>query len=133
MRSRPSCCLTTTASVLSNILGLYALTGFDTKLSFSDKGKNTCWEIFIKYFHLLTAVVRDDNVDDDWAFVCLLYGIREKGVNSIDDISFSLLYMYCSIVLIYIHVLKNEKKINKKGKKRYKKKERKKKGVVESG
>ena len=85
MRFCPSCCLTTTASVLSNILGFNALTGCDTKLSLSGKGKNTCWKIFIKYFHLLTEVERGVNVDDDWAFVCLLYGIREKGVKRIDD------------------------------------------------
>ena len=44
-------------------------------LPFSRKGKNTCWKIFIKYAHLLTGVVRDDNVDDALAFVCSLYGI----------------------------------------------------------
>ena len=27
------------------------------------KGKNTCWEMFIKYAYLLTGVVRDDKVD----------------------------------------------------------------------
>ena len=41
--------------------------------------------MLIKYAHLLTGVVRDDNVDDAWAFVCSLYGIREKDVRGIDD------------------------------------------------
>ena len=41
------------------------------------KGKNTCGKMLIKYAHLLTGVVRDDNVDDVWAFVCLLYGIEK--------------------------------------------------------
>ena len=44
-------------------------------LALSGKGKNACWKMFIKYVHLLTGVVRDDNVDDAWAFV---YGIGEK-------------------------------------------------------
>ena len=47
-------------------------------LPLSGNGKNTCWKMFIKYAHLLTGVVRDDNVDDAWAFVCSLYGIGEK-------------------------------------------------------
>ena len=52
-------------------------------LSFSGKGKNTCWKMFIVYAHLLTVVARDDNVDGAWAFVCSLYGIGEdsKGVD----------------------------------------------------
>ena len=57
-------------SVLSNILGFHALTGCNTMLYFSDKGKNTCWKMFVKYAHFLTGVARDDNVDDDWAFLC---------------------------------------------------------------
>ena len=71
--------------VLSIILGFHVLTGCNTMLPFSGKGKNTCWKMFIKYANLLTGVVRDDNVDDAWAFVCSLYGIREKGVRGIDD------------------------------------------------
>ena len=55
------------------------------------KGKNTCWKMFIKYTHLLTGVVRDDNVDDAWAFVCSLCGIRENDVRGIDDARHSLL------------------------------------------
>ena len=43
-------------------------------LPLSGKGKNTCWKMFIKYAHLLTGVVRDDNVDEAWVFVCSLYG-----------------------------------------------------------
>ena len=39
-------------------------------LPLSRKGKKTCWKIIIKYAHLLTGVIRDDNVDDAWAFVC---------------------------------------------------------------
>ena len=54
-------------------------------LSFSDKGKNTCWKMFVKYAHLLTGEARDDDVDDVWAFVCSLYGIGEKDVKGIDD------------------------------------------------
>ena len=41
--------------------------------------------MFNRYVHLLTGVVRDDNVDDAWASVCPLYGIAEKGVRGIDD------------------------------------------------
>ena len=41
--------------------------------------------MLIKYAHLLTGVVRDNNVDDAWAFVCSLYGIRERDVGGIDD------------------------------------------------
>ena len=54
-------------------------------LPLAGKGKNTCWKVFIKYAHLLTGVVRDDNVDDAWAFVCSLYEIGENDVRGIDD------------------------------------------------
>ena len=102
-RSCPSCCLTTTTSALSNILGFYALTGCDTKL--------------IKYFHPLTEVVRDDNVDDDWAFVWSLYGIREKVSNVLMISAFH----YCICTVLYnIHVQKMEKEI-KRGKRKIQK------------
>ena len=39
-------------------------------LALSRKGKNECWKTFIKYAHLLTEVIRDDNVGDAWVFVC---------------------------------------------------------------
>ena len=55
--------------ILSIILGFHALTGRDSMLPLSGKGKNTRCKMFIKYALLLTEVVRDDNVDDDWAFV----------------------------------------------------------------
>ena len=42
-------------------------------------------EKFIKYAHHLTGVVRYDNVDDAWVFVCSLYGILEKDIRNIDD------------------------------------------------
>ena len=71
--------------VLSIILVFHALTGCNTMLPLSGKGKNTCWKMFIKYAYLLTGVVRDDNVDDAWAFVCSLYGIGENDVRGIDD------------------------------------------------
>ena len=77
--------------VLSIILGFHALTGCNTMQPLSDKGKNTCWKMFLKYAHLLTGVVRDDVVDDAWAFVCSLYGIGEKDVRCIDDASHRLL------------------------------------------
>ena len=54
-------------------------------LSFSGNGTNTRLKMFIKYVHLLTGVVRDDNVDDASVFVCSLYGIGEKDVRCIDD------------------------------------------------
>ena len=54
-------------------------------LPLSAKGKNTCWKMFMKYAHLLTGIVRDDNADDVWAFVCLSYGIGEKDVRGVDD------------------------------------------------
>ena len=54
-------------------------------LTISGKGKNTCWKMFIKYAHLLTGVVWDDNFDDAWAFVCSLYGIGEEDVRCIDN------------------------------------------------
>ena len=60
-------------------------------MQYHGKGKNTCWKMFIKYAHLLTGEVRDDNVDDAWAFVCLLYGIGEIDVRAIDDARHSLL------------------------------------------
>ena len=65
-------------SALSIILGFCALTGCNTVLPLSGKGKHTYWKKFIKYAHLLIGVVRDDGVDDAWAFVCSLYGIGEK-------------------------------------------------------
>ena len=71
--------------VLSIILGFRAQTGCSTMLPLSGKGKNTCWKMFIKYAHLLTGVVRNDIVDDVWAFVCSLYGIGEKDAICIDD------------------------------------------------
>ena len=71
--------------VLFIILGFHALTGCNTMLPLSGKGKITCSKMFIKYAHLLTGVVRDDNVDDAWAFVCSLYGIGEKDVRGFDD------------------------------------------------
>ena len=46
--------------------------------------------MFIKYAHLLTGVVRDDNVDDTWAFVCSLCGNGENDVRGIDDARHSL-------------------------------------------
>ena len=70
--------------VLSIILGFHEQTEWDTMLPLSGKDKNTCRKMFIKYVHLLTGVVRDDNVDDDWSFVCSLYGIGEKDVRGID-------------------------------------------------
>ena len=33
-------------------------------LPLSGKDKSTCWKVLIMYAHLLTGVVRDDNVDD---------------------------------------------------------------------
>ena len=54
-------------------------------LPLSDKGNNTCRKMFMKYAHLLTREVRDDNVDDAWAFECSLYRIGEKDVRGIDD------------------------------------------------
>ena len=70
--------------VMSIILGFHALTGCNTMLPLSGKGKYTCWKMFIKYAHLLTGVVRGDNVDDAWVFVCLLYGNGEKDARGID-------------------------------------------------
>ena len=64
---------------LSIILGFHALTGCDTMLPLPGKSKNTREKMFIKYAHLLTGVIRDDNVYDIWAFVCSLYGNGEKG------------------------------------------------------
>ena len=61
--------------VLSIILGFHVLAGCDTTLPLSDKDKNSQWIMFIKYAHLLIGLIRDDNVDDAWAFVCSLYGI----------------------------------------------------------
>ena len=49
---------------LSILLGFHALTGCNTMLPLSGKGKKTYSQMFIKYAHLLTGVVRDDNVDD---------------------------------------------------------------------
>ena len=37
-------------------------------LSYSGKGKNTCWKMFIKYVHLLTGVVKDDNGASTFVF-----------------------------------------------------------------
>ena len=39
--------------------------------------------MFIKNAHLLTGIVRDDNIDVDCAFVCLVYGIGENDVRDI--------------------------------------------------
>ena len=39
------------------------------------------------FINLLTGVVRDDNIDDAWPFVCSLYGIGENDVRGIDDAS----------------------------------------------
>ena len=47
-------------------------------------------EKFIKFAHLLTEVVRYDEVDDAWVFVCSLYGILEKDIRNIDDARHSL-------------------------------------------
>ena len=52
---------------------------------YHSKSNYTCWKMFIKYAHLLTGVVRDDNVNDAWPFVCSLYGIGKKNVRGIDD------------------------------------------------
>ena len=49
------------------------------------EAKNTCWEMFFKYAHLLTGVVGDDNIDDAWALVCSLYWIGEKDVKGFND------------------------------------------------
>ena len=67
------------------MLGFHTLTGCNTLLPLYGKGKNTFWKMFIKYAHLLTGEVRDDNVDDARVFVCSLYGIGEKDVRCIDD------------------------------------------------
>ena len=76
--------------VLFIILGFRALTGCDTMLPLSGKGKSTCWKMFIKHAHLLTVVVRGDNVDDAWASLCSLYEIGEEDVRGIDDARHSL-------------------------------------------
>ena len=47
--------------------------------------KNTCWKMFLKYAHLLTGVVGDDNIDDAWALLCSLYWIGEKDVKGFND------------------------------------------------
>ena len=39
--------------------------------------------MFIKNAHLLTGLVRDDNIDEDLAFVCSVYGIGENDVRDI--------------------------------------------------
>ena len=67
------------------ILGLHVLTGHDAMLPLSGKGNSTYWIMFIKYAHLLTGGERDDDVNDAWAFVCLLYWLGEKDVRGIDD------------------------------------------------
>ena len=87
MCSSPFCCQTATCTLFisSNILGVHVLTGCDTMLPLSDKGINTCWKIAIKYANLLSGVVRYDNVDDAWAFVCSLYGIGENDVRGNDE------------------------------------------------
>ena len=77
--------------VLSIIFGFHVLTGCDTTLPLSDKGKNSCWIMFIKYAHLRTGLVRNDNVHYAWTFVWSLYEIREKGVRGIGDARHSLL------------------------------------------
>ena len=65
--------------VLSIILGVHALTGCDTiMLPLYGKGTNTCWEMLIMYAHLLTVVIRDDNVYDAWAFVCCCLGLEKR-------------------------------------------------------
>ena len=76
--------------VLSIIVGFRALTGCDTMLPLSGKGKNTCLKMFISYAHLLTVVVRYDKIDDAWAFVCSLYEIGEKDVRGSFDARHSL-------------------------------------------
>ena len=72
-RSFPFCAEQLPHLVLSIILGFHALTGCNTLLPLSGKGKDTCWKMFFKYAHILTGIVRDDNVDDAWAFVCSLW------------------------------------------------------------
>ena len=76
--------------VLSISLGFRALAGCKIMLPLSSKGKNACWKMFIKYAHLLTGVVRDDNVDGAWVFVCSLYGMGEKDVRGIDGVKHSI-------------------------------------------
>ena len=51
--------------------------------SFSDKGRDTCWKVFIKYPYILTGVRKDNNVDATANVLCLLYGIEENGVKDI--------------------------------------------------
>ena len=51
-------------------------------LLLSGKGKNTCWKMVSKYAHLLTGVVRDDNVDDAWAFY-VRYMVFEKRMSEV--------------------------------------------------
>ena len=53
--------------------------------SFSGIGNITCWNLFIKYVHILNGVGRDDNNAGDWAFVCYMYRIEEKYFKGIDD------------------------------------------------
>ena len=60
--------------VLSIILGVHVLTECDTMLPLSGKSNNHAGK-FSFFAHLLTGVVRGDNVGDAWAFVCSLYGI----------------------------------------------------------
>ena len=47
-------------------------------------------EMSIKYDHLLTGKIRNDNVDDVWVIVCSLYGTGENDVRGIDDVNFYL-------------------------------------------
>ena len=64
--------------VLSIILGFHALKGCNTMLPLSGNCKNTCWKMFIKYAHLLTGVVRDDNVDDAWGLYVCCMGLEKR-------------------------------------------------------
>ena len=46
--------------------------------------------MFITFPHLLAGVGRDANVDAAEKFVCLLYGVEEKGITGINNVRHSL-------------------------------------------
>ena len=83
------------------LIGFHAFTGNDYISSFLRKGKAACWKVLEKndkFVSTFTALGSDWNleqsvIEDLEEFVCLLYGRRQKEVNSVRNFLFESKYL----------------------------------------
>ena len=77
--------------ILNALIGFHSFTGNDCVSSFFRKGKQACWKVFVSDFIFQTFLsalgacgeLSQEISDRMEEFVCRLYGLREKGINTV--------------------------------------------------